>query len=237
MQTVEEKLAEMDALGKTILKEGFAFAQFSQACQLFWDVFLEDTNPFTEENLKFVSEEELERAIERQTTGDYRRMYELLPKNIRAKVTIEKMIEIESQGVGAFVQAFDQGTDPVYLGVYNHEDDICYVREDTPSVWDRKRNEFHAVIAAHELGHRYVRKKREAMNIKGIGNSFWEEKYCKWIEGGFQRYVFGSASKERRVEENIIWRKGIQTKLGSHIFNSELDKKATEYWIAGYKNN
>ena len=47
----------MDALGKMILKEGFVFAQFSNACQLFWDVFLEDTNPFTEKNLKFISEE------------------------------------------------------------------------------------------------------------------------------------------------------------------------------------
>ena len=164
------------------------------------------------------------------TQNDFERMYQLLSKKIRRNLTIEEMVAIENGGLNGFLQAFQgQG---VMLGVYNHNDDVCYVLKEVPSteIWGGHPNAFHAVFAAHELSHRYVRMKRESLGIRGIGNSFWEEKYCRFIEAGFNTYVFMEGT-----EKNVPWRRKQQRELGVSLFDAKIDKLATKYFIAKYR--
>ena len=228
--TISNYLKELEKLGRQIKAEGFSYNPFVEACQLYWNLIIEDRIEFSPEHVKLVRAEELERASKNQTQNDFERMYQLLSKKIRRNLTIEEMVAIENGGLNGFLQAFQgQG---VMLGVYNHNDDVCYVLKEVPSteIWGGHPNAFHAVFAAHELSHRYVRMKRESLGIRGIGNSFWEEKYCRFIEAGFNTYVFMEGT-----EKNVPWRRKQQRELGVSLFDAKIDKLATKYFIAKYR--
>ena len=233
---ISDQIKQLEQVGRQIKAEGFTYNPFVEACHLYWNLIIEDAIEFSPEHVKLVDAEELKRASERQIEGDFERMYGLLPKTIRKKLTIEEMIAEENSGLAGFMQAFQgQG---VMLGVYNHNDDICYVLEPVPAteIWGGHPNAFHAVFAAHELGHRYVRIKRESLGMRGIGNAFREEKYCGFLEAGFNNYVFGNAGKETDTEGNIIWRRDMQKQLEASLFDPRADAIATEFFIAKYRN-
>jgi hypothetical protein len=226
------QIRRLEELGKQIIKEGFSHEPFAEAMQIYWRVMVQDEIKFSFEHVRLVTAEELERAAQRQGEADTERVYNLLPRRIKKQLTINEMLAIENEGIAGFMQAFQgQG---VMLGVYNHSDDICYVLRDIPhkEIWDGHPNAFYARFAAHELGHRYVRQKRDSLEIRGVGNSFWEEKYCRFIEAGFHTYVF----KEGNTEEYIQWRREQQRQLGASFFDARADRIATQHFIAKYRD-
>lgn len=225
----EEQIKRLEAEGSQLKANGFSYDPFAEACHVYWNLILEDDISFTPENLKFVAEKEVHEAVERQKTSDYERIYQLLSKRIRRNLTIEEMVAEENSGMAGFMHAFQgQG---VLLGVYNHRDDVCYVVEQLPprQIWDGHPNAFHALFSAHELSHRYVRLKRESLGIQGIGNSYWEEKYCRFMEAGFHAYVFTEGKKD------IQWRRELQRSLGASLFDADANRIATKHFIAKYR--
>lgn len=228
---IASDIRKLGELGKQIKEEGFSYEHFAEACHVYWNLILKDQIEFSSQNITLVSAQELKQASERQAQEDSERVYNLLPKKIRKKLTIEEMLAIENSGLAGFIQTFQE--ERILLGAYNHKDDRCYVLKQLPpkQIWNGNPNEFHAVFAAHELGHRYVRHKRESLGIQGIGNPFWEEKYCRFLEYGFRGYVFG----EGNTEEYIRWRREQQRQLGASLFDAHADRLATQYFIARYR--
>lgn len=214
-----------------MIAHGFQYDPFAEACRLYWDLMIQDSIDFSADNIKVVGPEELNLARDEQELLDYLRMYRLLPDKIKKNLALKGMIQAEQRGIAGFLAAFDgQGE---LTGVYSHHNDVCYILETVPASWADHSHAFHATVAVHELGHRYVRKKRETLNINGIGNAFWEEKYCGFIEAGFHAYVFASGSEVDHLKR-IDWRRNEQRTLGTTRFNIEIDTVATGQFIAKY---
>jgi hypothetical protein len=224
MSREQELLTALRSCGRE-LEKGFAFEAFAEASRLTWELFVQEPVEISQDTFRFVSCPEVEAAAERQIEGDLRRRYALLPDDVREKLSFEKMVQHECFGFAGFFLAINSGTT---IGVYNHQEDRCYVLDTPTEKWRQYPYKFRPMIAVHELAHQWVTKKRASLGLRYLGAAYWEEKFCVLIEASLQGCAFWDNASEKFVSSR---RKELQD-LTPYLFDHVSEKLRYRNFIA-----
>lgn len=199
----KQSLTQLVQLGKYIKQEGFKFDYFRDACVLFWQIMLDDKIEFGPKNIEFIDKNSLLRRIMDRGQMYAERLRSLLPESARMTVSNESIASHDVAVTGAKIA--EGKVSPVFeWGLYNKNNDICYIVDNLEQEgrWTKSMRE--SKIAAHQMAHRYIHKKRvEARVSPAFPPEHIENRFAKRVEACFAKYVFPTAKETHpRVDKD-----------------------------------
>jgi len=213
INTEESALQRLSELGKSIERKGFNFNDLHEACILYWDLELGDRITFDPNNVQFTEPGTIASLVKERENREFKRIHAALPEDVRSGVDIGDLVNASRLGVRGFYELWNAVN--ITVGHYNEVKDVCYVADPMPSLEGISPDKHKTCIAAHELGHRFLHKKRFEKGLNGIPDATLEEQFCTRLETLFSSYVFVPATRKNTLENLKARRKTILPLLQS----------------------